>query len=82
MFKFIDSSLARYILNPAMLSKKKEKIQHIDHFINMDVTVREPENNPPEKLKKKPKKFVKSLHSKTERNGKNHQIPICISDKY
>jgi hypothetical protein len=47
MFKFIDSSLARYILNPAMLSKKKEKIQHIDHFINMDVTVHEPENNPP-----------------------------------
>lgn len=42
IFKLIDKSITGFILNPMKLSKKKEKIQQMDHFINMDVSVREP----------------------------------------
>jgi hypothetical protein len=40
IFKLIDKSITGFILNPMKPSKNKEKIQQIDHFINMEVGVR------------------------------------------
>lgn len=72
IFKFINKSITGFILKPAArLSNKKEKIQQVNHYIPMDVTVREPENIKHEKLKKFPLNTTHSLYSKTERAVKN-----------
>lgn len=83
IFKIINKSLTGFVLNPAArLSKKKEKIQQVNHYISMDVTVREPENIKHEKLKKFPVNTTQSLHSKTERAAKNQTPNLFSNSKY
>jgi hypothetical protein len=56
-----------------------EKIQQIDHFVNMEVTFRETEDAQQEKLKKVPQSIYKNKNSKTERVGKGNGLSFHLS---
>lgn len=85
IFKWIDKSITGLLLNPSKLSRRRqEKIHQMDHFISMEVSARQPESNPSDRLKKVPQKMFKGNQPKTDRTAKSQSpAPLVLaSDNY